>query len=68
MCGDVCCPSCGPAQGNYRCPCCRNWVSEGCECTQEQLEAAEQAEADADQAYADEVREHDSGCADYWNW
>lgn len=31
MCGDICCSSCGPAQGNYRCPFCRTWASEGCE-------------------------------------
>ena len=31
MCGDICCPSCGPAQGNWRCPLCRAWASEGCE-------------------------------------
>lgn len=31
MCGDICCPSCGPAQSNSRCPICRDWVSEGCE-------------------------------------
>jgi hypothetical protein len=31
MCGDPCCPSCGPAQGNSKCPICREWVSEGCE-------------------------------------
>lgn len=31
MCGDYCCPSCGPAQGNWRCPICREWASEGCD-------------------------------------
>lgn len=30
MCGDICCPSCGPAQGNSRCMLCGEWVSEGC--------------------------------------
>lgn len=30
MCGDVCCSSCGPAQGNSRCPICGEWASEGC--------------------------------------
>ena len=30
MCGDICCPSCGPAQGNWQCPLCRAWASEGC--------------------------------------
>lgn len=31
MCGDYCCPSCGPAQGNWRCPICGEWASEVCE-------------------------------------
>lgn len=31
MCGDLCCPSCGPAQGNSKCLVCGNWLSEGCE-------------------------------------
>ena len=30
LCGDYCCPSCGPAQGNWRCPICNSWASEGC--------------------------------------
>lgn len=30
MCGDYCCSSCGPAQGNWKCPLCREWASEGC--------------------------------------
>lgn len=29
MCGDICCPSCGPAQGNSRCPICGSWASDG---------------------------------------
>lgn len=31
MCGDICCPSCGPAQGNWKCPICHQWASEGCD-------------------------------------
>ena len=31
LCGDLCCPSCGPAQGNWRCPICGTWTSEVCE-------------------------------------
>jgi hypothetical protein len=30
MCGDLCCSSCGPAQGNYKCEHCGNWAAEGC--------------------------------------
>jgi hypothetical protein len=31
MCGDTHCSSCGPAQGNSRCPICRAWADDGCE-------------------------------------
>lgn len=31
MCGDYLCSSCGPAQGNWKCPICNEWASEGCE-------------------------------------
>lgn len=31
MCGDTHCSSCGPAQGNWRCPICRAWADDGCE-------------------------------------
>ena len=30
LCGDYCCPSCGPSQGNWQCPLCGIWASEGC--------------------------------------
>ncbi|MAG25923.1 hypothetical protein CMI47_10130 [Candidatus Pacearchaeota archaeon] len=29
LCGDTCCPSCGPAQGYSKCPNCGRWDSEG---------------------------------------
>jgi hypothetical protein len=29
MCGDICCSSCGPAQGNYRCSACGTWSIDG---------------------------------------
>jgi hypothetical protein len=50
LCGDLCCPSCGPAQGNYRCPVCREWASEGCECSDEARDRAAAAQAEADAA------------------
>ena len=31
MCGDTQCPSCGPAQGNWKCPICGAWQDIGCE-------------------------------------
>jgi hypothetical protein len=30
MCGDIQCPSCGPAQGNWKCCLCGVWADEGC--------------------------------------
>ena len=29
MCGDTYCPSCGPAQGNFKCPHCGCWSADG---------------------------------------
>ncbi len=29
MCGDTYCWSCGPAQGNYKCPICGRWSEDG---------------------------------------
>ena len=31
MCGDTHCSSCGPAQGNWKCPICGSWADDGCE-------------------------------------
>jgi len=55
MCGDTQCPSCGPAQGNYRCPACHTWADDGCECSDEAIEAADKAQAEADDAFAAEL-------------
>jgi hypothetical protein len=30
MCGDYCCNSCGPAQGNSKCGLCGAWASDPC--------------------------------------
>ncbi len=59
MCGDICCSSCGPAQGNSRCPVCRAWASEGCDdpagCAAK-LPAAMEAERLAAEAEAESYR------------
>lgn len=51
LCGDLCCPSCGPAQGNTRCLICRAWASDGgcefperCQARMEELIDAEPAD------------------------
>lgn len=56
MCGDICCPSCGPAQGNFRCPSCRAWSSDGCECTPLEIAAAEERERLAETELAEELK------------
>ena len=67
MCGDTHCHSCGPAQGNFQCPICRNWADDGCEHLGEdgQILPAFQAQVDqieadqraADDAYAKDLAE-----------
>lgn len=49
MCGDLYCPSCGPAQGNSKCPICGVWTDEGgcADPAKCEAEAAKQAEAEA---------------------
>jgi hypothetical protein len=74
MCGDYCCWSCGPAQGNWKCPICNVWVSEGCEHVTErkgklvlkkkyekQAERIAKAEAEAETAaWKDYLADHQS--------
>lgn len=50
MCGDIYCGSCGPAQGNYRCPICGKWsadegTDEACVCTEEEIRKFDEEEA-----------------------
>ena len=50
MCGDTHCPSCGPAQGNSKCPLCGAWMDDCCEHFDEEtgdLKPEFVAEADA---------------------
>lgn len=54
MCGDICCRSCGPAQGNNRCDVCGRWDSDGgCESP----ELCREAGLTADQQYAEQMAE-----------
>lgn len=77
MCGDYCCWSCGPAQGNWKCPICRQWASEACEHLaddgngikpefQAQADALAAAEAMADDAYAKQLEEDEALAEAYW--
>lgn len=71
LCGDICCNSCGPAQGNWRCPVCRAWATDGCEHVNDdgtgmrpefQAQADEQArqEAEAEAALTQQIEEADN--------
>lgn len=43
MCGDLYCGSCGPAQGNHKCPACGRWSMDGeCDNPQKCAEACRQ--------------------------
>jgi hypothetical protein len=67
MCGDTHCPSCGPAQGNWRCPLCRAWADDGCEHFddegnlkpefQEDAERQAREESEMDEAFARQLEE-----------
>jgi len=65
MCGDICCPSCGPAQGNYRCVACGAWASEGCECTEEDKQIAAVNERMADELLYQDMLEMERQAAEY---
>lgn len=74
LCGDTQCPSCGPAQGNWRCPICRAWADTGCAHIDEdsgelkpefeaEAKAKDAAEAAADEALAAEYEKEE----EEWN-
>lgn len=72
MCGDLCCPSCGPAQGNHRCSVCGAWDSDGgCDdpvaCEQQ---AAIQAEGEWRVLAIMKLAERETGktAIDEWDW
>lgn len=55
MCGDICCPSCGPAQGNWKCPICRQWASEGCEHVTEDGQIKPEFQAQVERIVQDQI-------------
>ena len=76
MCGDTHCPSCGPAQGNYRCPICGAWADDCCDHFDEDghlkpefhAEAEERArqEALAEEAMVKDLEESERLAEEYW--
>lgn len=75
LCGDLCCHSCGPAQGNWRCPICGEWASEGCihfdddKIKPEYALLAAQiaaAEREAEDAMVKEFQESEKLAEEYW--
>ena len=77
MCGDFCCPSCGPAQGNYHCPICicNEWASEGCDHLDEngvrpefqaQAEEIARQEHEAEEKLVKDLEEAERLAEEYW--
>lgn len=63
MCGDTCCRSCGPAQGNNRCEACGAWEADGgCADPQACLEVSRKL----DQQFAEWLDESER-LAEEWN-
>lgn len=81
-CGDTHCWSCGPAQGNTRCPICRAWADDGCEHTDPEtgvlrpefetqlaaIIAAERAAEDAEAAALAAEKQVDSAIQQIFDW
>jgi hypothetical protein len=72
MCGDTHCWSCGPAQGNSRCPACGEWMDDHAEhilgepaCTHQEDRCAAAAEQLAKEEAEYEAR-MDQLADDYW--
>ena len=77
MCGDVHCASCGPSQGNWRCPICRAWADDGCEHVdddggtireefRETVEAMVKTEMEATEKWFKEMEESERLASEYW--
>lgn len=63
MCGDTYCSSCGPAQGNSKCPNCGKWwVDGGCD----NPDLCEQVNAAADAAEAKWLEEVEAASEEYF--
>jgi len=71
MCGDYCCWSCGPAQGNWKCPICGEWASEGCDHIADDgsdklpLDVKPEFKAEAEAALKRQAEEEDALYRDY---
>lgn len=76
MCGDTHCPSCGPAQGNWKCPICGAWADDGCDhigddgAIKPEFKAAEEAAYEAErlatEAEAKQWAEDERLAEQYW--
>ena len=66
MCGDTQCWSCGPAQGNFRCPICNEWADNGCEHLDEESGGVKpEFEQLAEERAAETKRQEDAYWAEY---
>ena len=77
LCGDTHCSSCGPAQGNWRCPICLAWADDCCDHISEETgdlkpefhaEAEEKArqEALADEEMVKQLEDEERLAEEYW--
>lgn len=77
MCGDTHCWSCGPAQGNWKCPICSSWADDCCEHISEetgeikeefkaQAEELAKQEALAEEQLVKDLQEADRLADEYW--
>ncbi len=65
MCGDYQCPSCGPAQGNWRCPLCGAWADDLCKhMNEEGTSIKPEFEAEAKHIFEDEAEAENRMCAE----
>ena len=51
LCGDTHCSSCGPAQGNWKCPICGQWADDCCEHIDDEGNLKPEFQAEADEKY-----------------
>lgn len=68
MCGDTHCSSCGPAQGNWKCPICGSWADDGCKHVDEDTgEIKKEFEAEANRLWKQEAEAEDEYYQQLWN-
>lgn len=68
LCGDIECPSCGPAQGNTRCPICRAWATSGCDHLDADGNVLPAHQAEAERLLAEEAAAWNAEAEEHAAW